>query len=49
MNFKKFVESKDNKKISKIEMYFDYFKNLSPKGFKVLKDKENNQIIIKIN
>lgn len=49
MKFKKFVESKDNKKVSKIDMYFNYFKNLAPKGFKVVKDKENNQIIIKID
>lgn len=49
MKFKQFIESKNNKKISKIEMYLDYFKNLAPKGFKVIKDKENNQIIIKLN
>jgi len=47
MNFKEYVKNKEEKKISKIEMYFDYYKNLSPKGFKVKKEK--NKIIIEVN
>jgi|694.fasta_scaffold08082_23 hypothetical protein len=45
MKFKKYVEEKEGKK-SKTEMYLDYYKNLTPKGFKVTKDK--NKIVIEI-
>lgn len=46
MKFKKYVEKKENKKISKIEMYLEYYKNLSPKNFKI--SKKENKIVIEI-
>jgi hypothetical protein len=43
--FKEYIKNKDDKK-QKIEMYFDYYKNLSPKNFKVKKEK--NKIVIEL-
>ena len=43
--FKEYIKNKDDKK-QKIDMYFDYYKNLSPKNFKVKKEK--NKIVIEL-
>jgi hypothetical protein len=43
MKFREYAEKKE-KKNSKLDMYLNYYKNLSPKGFKV--KKENNKIVI---
>ena len=45
-NFRKFVEQKTNKKFDKVQYYYEYYKNLTPKFFKVSKEKDS--IIIKI-
>jgi len=45
VKFKEFINKK-NDKIKRIDMYLDYYKNLSPKTFNVKKEKDN--IIIKI-
>ncbi len=44
MNFKLFLENK--KEFDRLEYYYQYLKNLIPKGFLIKKEK--NQIIIKI-
>lgn len=45
LSFTQFFESKNN--YNKLEFYYNYFKNLLPKGFKIIK--EDGKIIIKIN
>ena len=43
--FKEYIKNKDDKK-QKSDMYLDYYKNLSPKNFKVKKEK--NKIVIEL-
>lgn len=45
MNFKLFLEKK--KEFDRFEYYYQYFKNLMPKGFTIKKEKD--KIIIKLN
>jgi hypothetical protein len=44
MKFKLFLENK--KEFDRLEYYYRYFKNLTPKGFVIKKEKD--QIVIKI-
>lgn len=44
-NFKEFVNKKEGD-FKRIDMYLEYYKNLSPKGFVV--KKEEDKIIIKV-
>jgi hypothetical protein len=46
LSFIQFFESK-KQNYNKLEFYYNYFKNLLPKGFKIIK--ENDKIIIKIS
>lgn len=45
-NFEEYLINKKKKKFNRVDFYVNYYKNLSPSDFKIIK--KNNIILIKI-